>query len=227
VSPAFEPSQNQTNEANLVESAISIENKEPVEVAANSGVVSGLDNGQEHLGVSRGKRSAEDGAGAQARRKAEGGRCAGRGADQGYSAARIPGRSFRRVHHDSGLACSLFSVLRPSDHPPHRDGICEKAKTLPSQRKCQSCKKLLPECARTERVAIGRNSNPCKAVTPGWVFRHQRACAPYVLDVSVRIAQPLRHERPRLTHPSSILLLNPPLWHRRTSLDGRRTLIPK
>jgi len=50
-----EKSQNVTNEAKIDEAEIIIQNKEAVGVAANSGVESGLDTGQEPLGVSRGK----------------------------------------------------------------------------------------------------------------------------------------------------------------------------
>jgi len=39
---------NVTNEAKLDESATIIQNKDPVDVAANSGVVAGLDRGQKH-----------------------------------------------------------------------------------------------------------------------------------------------------------------------------------
>jgi len=39
---------NVTNEAKLDESLTIIQNKEPVDVAANSGVVAGLDRGQEY-----------------------------------------------------------------------------------------------------------------------------------------------------------------------------------
>jgi len=50
-----------TNEAKFDEDAIIIQNKEPIEVAAEFGVDAGLDNGQDFLGESRGKTRAEQG----------------------------------------------------------------------------------------------------------------------------------------------------------------------
>ena len=48
MSPRGENRENDTNEAKFDESVINIQSKEPVGVAANSAVDSGLDNGQEH-----------------------------------------------------------------------------------------------------------------------------------------------------------------------------------
>jgi len=56
ISPPGENRENVTNEAKVDETAIIIQNKEPVRVAANSGVDPGLDSGQETLGVGRGQR---------------------------------------------------------------------------------------------------------------------------------------------------------------------------
>ena len=46
---------NDTNEANFDENVIIIQNKEPVRVAANSGVYSGLDNREEQPGRAEGE----------------------------------------------------------------------------------------------------------------------------------------------------------------------------
>ena len=61
MSPRGQNSENDTNEAKFDETVIIIQDKEPVGVAANSGVDSGLDNGQEHLGESRRKGRADQG----------------------------------------------------------------------------------------------------------------------------------------------------------------------
>ena len=53
--------ENDTNEAKFDETVIIIQTKEPVGVAANSGVDSGLDSGQEHLGEGRGTRGVDQG----------------------------------------------------------------------------------------------------------------------------------------------------------------------
>jgi hypothetical protein len=55
MSPRGENSENVTNEAKSDETAIIIQNKEPVGVAANSGVHSGLDNREERPGRADGK----------------------------------------------------------------------------------------------------------------------------------------------------------------------------
>jgi len=56
MSQRTEKSQNVTNEAKFDETATIMQNEESVEVAASIGVDSGLDSGQEHLGVGPGKR---------------------------------------------------------------------------------------------------------------------------------------------------------------------------
>jgi len=61
MSPRGENSENSTNEAKSDESVIIIQNKDPVDVAANSGVDAGLDRGQETLGVGPGKRGLDRG----------------------------------------------------------------------------------------------------------------------------------------------------------------------
>jgi len=53
--PRGENSENETNEANVVENVITVQNKEPVGVAANSGVDSELDNREERPGRAEGK----------------------------------------------------------------------------------------------------------------------------------------------------------------------------
>jgi hypothetical protein len=55
MSPRGENSENDTNEANFDENVIIIQNKEPVGVAANSGVDSGLDKWEEQPGRAEGK----------------------------------------------------------------------------------------------------------------------------------------------------------------------------
>ena len=55
MSPQGEKRENVTNEANFVESVITIQNKEPVGVAANSGVDPGLDKREEQPGRAEGK----------------------------------------------------------------------------------------------------------------------------------------------------------------------------
>jgi hypothetical protein len=55
MSPRGENSENDTNEANFDENVIIIQNKEPVGVAANYGVDSGLDKREEQPGRAEGK----------------------------------------------------------------------------------------------------------------------------------------------------------------------------
>jgi hypothetical protein len=61
MSPRGENRENETNEAKFDENPIIIQNKVPVGVAANSGIDSELDSGQEHLGERRGKRGVDPG----------------------------------------------------------------------------------------------------------------------------------------------------------------------
>jgi len=79
MSPRWKNSENATNEAKIDETVISVQNKDPVRVAANSGVESALDSGPESFEESRGKRGRPESG------RGEGGRFAGRGVDEGYA----------------------------------------------------------------------------------------------------------------------------------------------